>query len=283
MTGMYRIIFGICLILNTLTSDAQVFYRRSEFGIGVGGSNYFGDLNTNYGFEHVRYSGSIFYKYNFSHYIALRLGMAYAYVGYNDSYSSNRFQQLRNLSFRSHIFEGSVMADFHFFQYAIGDFEHRFTPYVTLGMGYFSYNPFTELNNKTYFLRPMGTEGQNMEEYKDRKYGTTAFSFPIGAGIKFWLDKGITVHLEVVNRSTSTDYLDDVSKTYVGKDKFVDQSPSPYPLPAELLQDRSYEKTNQPIGIEGRQRGISTTRDKFMTMQIGISFRLPTYKCPDFK
>jgi hypothetical protein len=129
----------------------------------------------------------------------------------------------------------------------------------------------------------MGTEGQNLEIYKNRKYGTTAFSFPIGAGVKFWLDKGITVHLEVVNRSTTTDYLDDVSRTYVGRDKFIDQTPSPYPLPAELLQDRSYEKTDNPIGIEGRQRGVSTTRDKFMTMQIGLSFRLPTYKCPDFR
>ena len=273
-----------CLfILFVQNMDAQVFYRRPEFGIGVGSSNYFGDLNTNYGFQEARYSGSLFYKFNFSHYIALRLGAAYAHVSYNDKYSSNIYQQLRNLNFKSNIFEGSIQADFHFFEYNVGDFDHRFTPYVTLGMGMFTYNPYTTLDNKRYFLRPMGTEGQNLEIYKNRKYGTTAFSFPIGAGVKFWLDKGITVHLEVVNRSTTTDYLDDVSRTYVGRDKFIDQTPSPYPLPAELLQDRSYEKTDNPIGIEGRQRGVSTTRDKFMTMQIGLSFRLPTYKCPDFR
>lgn len=282
LNPMKKILF-IFLLSLSLHTDAQVYYRRSEFGAGVGSSNYFGDLNTNYGFNFARYSATVFYKYNFTPYIALRMGGSYAYVGYSDKFSSNYYQQVRNLDFKSNIFEAAIHAEFHFFRYEIGDFDHRFTPYVTIGAGIFSYNPYTTLNNKNYFLRDMGTEGQNLEQYKDRKYGKTAFAFPIGLGFKFWLSNGMTLFLEVANRSTTTDYLDDVSATYVGKDKFVDQAPSPYPLPAELLQDRSYETTTTPIGTEGKQRGISTTRDKYMMMQIGISFRLPTYKCPDFK
>ncbi len=271
----------ILFIAFTYCADAQVFYRRSEFGAAIGGANYFGDLNTNYGFQFFRYSGGVFYKYNFTHYMAVRLGGNYAHIGYSDKYSKNVYQRQRNLDFKSNIFELGIMADFNFFQYTIGDYDHRFTPYVTLGASAFYYDPYTTLNNKNYFLRPQGTEGQNIEEYEDRKYGKYSFAFPIGAGIKLWLSKGLTLNFEIVNRYTNTDYLDDVSKTYVGKENFVEQVNSPYPSPAAQLQDRSPELGGEAIGIKGRQRGVSTTKDHFMLFQIGLSFRVPTYRCPD--
>ena len=173
-----------------------------------------------------------------------------------------------------------MQAEFNFFQYDVMDFEHRFTPYVTLGIGMFWYNPYTIYDDKKYYLRPLGTEGQNYEEYKSRKYKSSAVAFPIGIGVKYWMSKGITLGFEVANRSTTTDYIDDVSTTYIGKDKFIDIEPSPYPTPSSLLQDRSGEVTQTPIGIEGRQRGTKTTRDKYMMFQVTLSFRFPTYRCP---
>ena len=261
--------------------QSQVYYRRSEFGMALGASNYYGDLNSNYGFQGVHASGGLFYKYNFSRYIALKMAGNYAHVGYKDKYSTNYFQQQRNLDFQNNIYEATVGAEFSFFQYKLQDFEHRFTPYVTIGIGMFWYNPYTIYEGKRYDLRPLGTEGQKYEEYKDRRYNNHAYSFPIGAGFKYWMTKGITLSFEVVNRSTTTDYIDDVSTTYVGIDKFNDIEPSPYPSVSSVLQDRSGELTTTPIGVKGRQRGISTTNDKFMMMQIGLSFRIPTYKCPD--
>ena len=212
----------ILLFATSYFADAQVFYRRSEFGAAVGGANYFGDLNPNYGFKNFRYSAGVFYKYNFTHYIALRLMGNYAHVGYNDKFSTNVFQKQRNLNFQSNIFEFGVMADFNFFQYTIGDFDHRFTPYVTLGASMFYYDPYTSLDGQNYFLRPQGTEGQNLPEYKDRIYKNYAFAVPIGAGVKVWLSKGLTLSFEIVNRYTTTDYLDDVSTTYIGADKSSD-------------------------------------------------------------
>jgi len=266
--------------LNWVPVDAQVYYRRSEYGFALGGSNYFGDLNPNYGFQHARYSGGIFLKYNFSNYIALKLAGNYAYIGYNDKYATNYYQKLRNLNFKSHIYETALQAEFNFFQYDIGDFDHRFTPYITLGIGLFHYNPFTIYNKERYDLRPLGTEGQNYEEYASRRYSSTAICFPIGCGIKYWINHGMTFGFEIANRSTTTDYIDDVSTTYVGADKFNDNTPTPYPVPAAVLQDRSTEVSETPIGIEGRQRGVSKTWDKYMMMQFTLSFRFPTYKCP---
>ncbi|MBL7765231.1 MAG: outer membrane beta-barrel protein [Chitinophagaceae bacterium] len=274
-------LFFLCLLVYVMPTEAQVYYRKSEFGAGVGGANYFGDLNTNYGFQQFSYSGNVFYKYNFSPYIALKLGGSYAHLGYSDRFSNNYYQKLRNLNFESNIYEAAIQAEFSFFRYEIGDFEHRFTPYVSIGAGIFWYNPYTTLDGERHYLRPLGTEGQNYEEYKNRRYKGTAMCFPIGLGFKFWLSRGLTIHMEAVNRSTTTDYLDDVSTTYVGIDKFEDNTPSPYPAVGAQLQDRSWELTDQPIGKAGRQRGISTTRDQYMMLQIGVSFRLPTYRCPD--
>lgn len=270
----------LIICLGSLTADAQVYYRNSEFGVGAGGANYFGDLNQQYGFDYFRQSGGVFYKYNFSSYIALRVSGNYSHIGFADSYNDNYYQLQRNLSFKSDVYEAAVMADFHFFQYDIGDFEHRFTPYITLGVGLFHYDPYAEIEDNKVKLRPLGTEGQAYEEYSDRRYKNTAVSFPIGAGVKFWMSKGMTLGFEVFNRMTTTDYLDDVSATYVGADLFPNNVTSPYPTYASQLQDRSGEVRDTPIGIEDRQRGISSTRDQFLTAHLYLSFRLPTYRCP---
>ena len=274
--------FILLLLCSTaFVSKGQVYYRNIEFGFNGGGSNYFGDLNQQYGFEYFRQSGGAFVRYNFSKYIALRIAGNYAHIGYADSYTNNYFQQQRNLSFKSDVYEGSLMADFHFFKYDIGDFEHRYTPYISLGIGVFRHDPYAEIDDTKVSLRSLGTEGQSYEQYADRRYGTTAVSFPIGAGIKFWLAKGMTVGFEITNRFTTTDYIDDVSTTYVGANLFPNNNGSPYPTFASQLQDRSPEVSATPIGIEGRQRGISSTKDQFLTAHFFLSFRLPTYRCPD--
>lgn len=270
-------IFFLFALFVCFHAKSQVFFRKSEFGLGVGGSNYFGDLNPEVKFRSAGYSGSIFYKYNITKYIALKLNSSFAHIAGDDKNSTNPYQLERNLNFQNNIFELAFGTEFHFFEYKIGDFEHRFTPYLTLGIARFWYDPYTTLEGKNYFLRPLGTEGQNYESYKSRRYTNRSTSYPIGLGFKYWLAKGITLSIEITNRLTKTDYIDDVSTTYVGIDKFQDNQPTPYPIPAAILQDRSLNN----LGSVGKQRGISTTTDQYMTMQFGFSFRLPTYRCPD--
>jgi hypothetical protein len=56
-------------------------------------------------------------------------------------------------------------------------------------------------------------------------------------------------------------------------------NPDGSPSDALLLSDRSYE-LGEPIGIPGRQRGISKQKDQFVTALFYISFNLQSYKCP---
>jgi hypothetical protein len=261
--------------------NAQEVYRETEYGFGGGATQYYGDLNQSQQMNYIRWNGTAFLKHNINNYVAIEVAAMHGLMGGNDNLNKNTFQKLRNLSFESRFTELSANAEFNFLRYSLGDFDHRFTPYINLGVGVFRYNPYAYLNGKQYYLKPLGTEGQNFEQFKDRVYSNYALSLPVGLGFKFWVRKGVTFNFELCNRFTSTDYLDDVSTTYIGADLFPIPDPAPpYPVPALQLQDRSTELGVAPLGVAGRQRGISSTRDQFLTGFIGLSFRFLDYKCP---
>ncbi len=143
----------------------------------------------------------------------------------------------------------------------------------------FSYDPYAYLNKQKIFLRSLATEGQGSAAYPDRKpYNTMAFAFPLGVGVKYAINDRINVGAEVTHRFTTTDYLDDVSTTYIGADKFP-LLPDGTPSQARLLQDRSYE-TGEIIGLEGRQRGFSKQRDQYIIAEVFVSFNITSYRCP---
>ena len=270
--------FIVCVPFIGFSQDAV--RQEGEFGIGIGGAHYFGDLNTMAKLNRVKPAASVFFRKNFGNYIDMRLAANFAQIGYSDIYNThNEFMRRRNLSFNSNVWELAIQGDFNFFRFMPGDPDYKFTPYVTLGVGVFNYDPYAYIGNEKYFLRPLGTEGQGTELYPDRKpYSSMAISVPFGVGLKYSINDRINVGFEIVHRFTNTDYLDDVSKTYVDPAVFP-ANPDDSPSPAFLLHDRSYE-TGTPIGAIGVQRGNSRQKDQFATALLYISFNLQSYKCP---
>jgi hypothetical protein len=261
----------------------QPVVQEGEFGVGIGAAHYFGDLNTRAKLNRPKMAAGIFFRKNFGNYIASRVVANFAQLGYSDKYNTfNEFMHQRNLSFNTSVWELSLRGDFNFFRFLPGDPNYRFTPFISLGVGVFSYDPYAYLQGVKYYLRPLGTEGQGSSLYPDRKpYGSMAFCIPFGVGVKYALNDRFNVGLEITHRFTSTDYLDDVSKTYVDPAVFppippaVDNSTNP----AYLLSDRSYEY-GQRIGIKDRQRGVDTNKDQFVTAMIYVTVNLQSYKCP---
>jgi len=269
---------GILALLGSgITASAQKFFERHEYGIMAGGAQYFGDLNPGYGFNHIRPAGGAFYRYYFNPYISLRIGLSYAQLGYKDSYSDNSYQKTRNLSFQNNILEASAIGEFNFFRFQTGNNDRRFTPYMVLGVGALYSNPFVMYNGRKTYLQPLGTEGQNTTPYRDRRYNKVNVMAPFGAGIKCWLAPGVNLGVEIVHRFAFTDYLDDVSQTYVGVNYFT---PNGIPNTASVLQDPSLTIDGQKLGRAGKQRGDRATIDQYLIGQITLSFQLKTYKCP---
>jgi hypothetical protein len=269
---------AISFVTSLAAQDAIV--QEGEFGVGIGSAHYFGDLNTRARLNRIKPAATIFFRKNFGNYISARVGASFAQLGYSDIYNThNEYMYRRNLSFNSNVWELALQGDFNFFRFMPGEPQYNFTPYVTLGVGVFSYDPYAFLNGEKVFLRPLGTEGQGSTLYPDRKqYSTMAISFPIGAGLKYAINERINIAFEILHRITSTDYLDDVSTTYVDPGIFP-PNPDGSASQAYLLSDRSYE-TGEPIGIPGRQRGNSKQKDQFVTAMIHLTFNLQSYRCP---
>lgn len=279
MRKILILIFVVAAGFGGRAQDMNSYVQEGEFGIAIGGAHYFGDLNTRAAINRPKLAGGAFFRKQFGNYIGIKVAANYARLGYSDVFSKNEVQQRRNLSFNTNIWEFSVSGDFNFFKFYPGVEGFNYTPYVSLGVGVFSYDPFAYLNNEKYYLRPLGTEGQGSAAYPDRKpYGSMAVCIPVAVGFKYNVSDNVNVFAEVGYRFTTSDYIDDVSFTYPGNDVFP-TLPNGQASPAMLLSDRSYE-TGQPIGIKNRQRGNSSQKDGYAIGLIGVSFNISSYRCP---
>lgn len=281
---MKRYLIVVLALFITSVCSAQAFenVQEGEFGLTAGVAHYFGDLNTRASFKRPKMAVGAFFRKQFGNYIGARVAVHYAQVGFSDTYSKNEYQRIRNLSFNSSIWELAVQGDFNFFKFVPNDPDYQFTPYVTLGLGVFSYDPYAYLYGEKIFLRPLGTEGQAMNYLGRKEYGSMAICIPFGVGIKYNLNEKVNISFEVSNRFTTTDYLDDVSTTYVGNDAWP-LNANGLPSTAYLLQDRSYEivnKTDMLGNVPGRQRGNAKQKDQYMIAELGVSFNITSYRCP---
>jgi hypothetical protein len=283
-----KLFLFISLLFGSLAHGQSQLYdsykNEGEFGIAVGAGHYFGDLNTRAALNRPNFSGGMYFIKQFNNYIGLRISGDYAFLGYSDIYSNNETQKRRNLSFNTNVWEFSLSGYFNFFRFIPGVAGYKFTPYVSLGAGIFTYDPYAYLQGTKYFLRPLGTEGQNIDTTQ-KQYGDMAICIPFTLGFKYSINENMNVFAEVGYRFTTTDYLDDVSGNYAGADAFVLTHPDgtqEVEYPAYYLQDRSYE-TGTPIGIKGRQRGNSSQKDAYVLFHIGVSFNISSYKCPTVK
>lgn len=287
---MIKGIIGACLLsgiffINNIQAQYESIVPQGEFGASLGVNHYFGDLNTTAKINRPKLALGVFFRKQFGTYTALRIAGHYAQLGYSDIHNTkNEFEFRRNLSFNTSIFELTLQGDFNFFKFVPADPYYRFTPYVTFGAGIFSYDPYAYYRGQKYYLRPLGTEGQGSAAYPDRKpYGSMAFCVPLGVGIKYALNENINLGFEIVHRFTTTDYLDDVSKTYVDPAIFGTMPDSSTPI-AALLSDRSNER-GEPIGFvngSARQRGYPKQKDQYIMAEFTIGFNISSYKCPSY-
>jgi hypothetical protein len=259
--------------------------QEGEFGISAGAAHYFGDLNTRARLNRPKIAMGAFFRKQFGNYVALRVSAHYAQLGYSDIYNTdNAYQLRRNLSFNTNIWELALQGDFNFFRFEPGTLDYAFTPYVTFGLGAFSYDPYAYYQGQKVYLRPLGTEGQGYPGYA-KPYGTMALCVPFGVGVKYNITPQVNLGFEVVYRFTSTDYLDDVSGNYPNPAIFP-KNPDGSPSLAEIMSDRSNETGPGKIGFvngTARQRGFPKQKDSYVMAEIMLSFNLTSYRCPTAK
>lgn len=216
------IFFGLCFL--PFLTNAQ---RHHEIGIWAGVANYYGDLQTNWvptdigSTKTYRPGGGIIYKYFLNPRVGVRFGASYVTITGADSLSQVTASRQRNLSFQNNMFEGYGALELNFIPVEVNRF--KVSPYLFAGVGAVYSRPFTRDNdNKKVFLRDLSTEGQGLPNYPDRKvYPLFNPMIPVGGGIKFFVGKTLMVTAEVGLRYVASDYLDDVSRSYVNMDTLL--------------------------------------------------------------
>lgn len=261
-----RFLLSIAILLPFL-SQAQ---RHHEVGLFAGVSNYRGDLQDKW-FPSNGYkpNAGVFYKYFTNPRVGIRLGANYSKITAADSLSDIPVKKTRNLRFESNLFE--LHAGLEINLLGVDRERAKVSPYIFGGISAFYFNPYTDgLDGKKVMLRPLSTEGQGMAQYPDRKpYSNVNVALPFGGGMKFFLGKALMICTELGFRYTATDYLDDVSKSYVNQDELfknrgkqsVDLSFRSDELPGEKV----------PYPDFGFQRGDSKGNDWFWYGGISLS------------
>ena len=260
-------------MLPCVSLSAQNVLARSEVGLSFGGMNYLGDLNDQSMFGRVNMAGGVQARYCFDSRWSMALGGVYGHIEGGNPDVVRR----RNLSFRSPVMEGNIRVEFNFFPYGlVVSSQRRSTPYIFCGLGLFKFNPRAMVTDsetgdaKWYDLQPLGTEGQGTAAYPERqKYQLIEVSMPFGVGYRWRLSRGMHLTVEYGWRKTWTDYLDDVSTTYVGADLLNSTSSSSM---AAVLADRSGEVEPGYVNAVGIKRGDDALCDWYSYFSVSMTF-----------
>jgi hypothetical protein len=261
----------ILLLLASFSSSAQNFLSRSELGLSFGGMNYIGDLNNQSMFGHVNMAGGLAARYKLDSRWAVALTGTYAHI------ESADYLVRRNLSFRSMLAEASARVEFNFFPYGAHKATLKSsTPYIFVGIGFFKFNPQALYTDPTggstqwYDLQPLGTEGQGTAAYPERpKYQLVEVSVPFGVGYRWRVTDNMHVTVEYGWRKTWTDYLDDVSTTYVGADLLNSQGGGSM---SATLADRTGEVVSGYVNGVGIKRGDDSLADWYSFFSVSVTF-----------
>lgn len=276
------LVFLLSCCIWSVRAQYTNYQPQAEVGLGLGTAHYFGDLNPSGSLSPVNYSAGLFYQRYLGNYIGARLSANYIHLSASDADNKSAAYHNRGLDFTNNVLELILTGSFNFFRYAPGTRGHSFTPYIGLGIGGIYSDPYTKTNEgEKVSLRKLGTEGQNSNTPHDgKKYGSFAIVFPLSVGVRQAISTKLNIFAEATYRFTRTDYLDDVSSTYAGAAAF---DPDNYKgnagqaAKALALQDRNLDGSPRE---RGWQRGNSLASDRYLSVQIGLSFNFGSCNCP---
>ncbi len=258
---MKSFLLSLCVFVLTYNAEAQNFH----FNLFAGTSNYSGDLqDKGFTFSQSHFAGGFGISYDITDHLSVQSALTFGTLSANDKYGRNK---ARNLNFTTGLTDVSVGVQY--FMTPIS--EHILTPYVFAGLAIYHFNPYThDTSGVKTFLRPQSTEGEGFIPGKNY-YNLTQLAIPFGAGVKFSLSDNVNVGLEMGYRKLFTDYLDDVSSTYVDESTLLTNRGS---TAVELAYRGDELKNGSTYPVGGTKRGSNAHKDWYYFTGLTVSFRL---------
>lgn len=310
--GVRTLVLIITLSLFCLRSSAQSITTgdgRVELGLGIGPLFFLGDLGGNYGtgkrfIKDLNWSTIKLAKgINLAVYPTEWLGFRFAInQGKLEGYDSlikekggaEIYRQKRNLQFQSSLWEAYGAIEFYptVFIEQYDGLRGKLRPYGVLGLGAFKFNPkglyyAHDGTAKWVELQPLHLEGQGMAEYPNRKpYKLWSWEIPIGAGFKYYVTDNFYVGMEIMHRKSFTDYVDDVSTTYIDNGLFANYlTPEQADMANQLYFREGFKAGGYPdrLPSDGEQRGNPKQNDSFFSTILRMGWRLNDWNSPSGK
>ena len=253
-------------------SAQSKFEKSKTLGLAIGTGYYLGEMNPN-GHFRGRFQPGLggFMRFNMTRRFGVRAAVHRTSLLYYDSDSNDPWIANRNLHFRNAITEGSVVAEFNYSRYQIGNTKDRFSAYLFAGLSLYSHMPEAEIDGIWYSLQPLGTEGQGTSSPSGgSRYATTGFAVPFGFGFKINLGHFSALNFEWGMRRTWTDHLDDVAGYYASLAVLEEEAG---PL-SELLSESRIEREGNIEDPVGQMRGYNGLDDRFAVMSMSFTFRI---------
>ena len=267
-----------------------------EVGLNFGPTFFLGDLGGHRGYGSTfvkdlnlpltKLMKGVFVSLQPNDWLAFRVAAQYTYVAgrdvlINTTGTNELYRKFRNLDFKSNIWEayGAIeIFPIMLLKQGDEDYQPKLRPYVFGGVGVFHFNPqgsLTDVNgNKTWhYLEPLHTEGQGFAEYPTRKpYSLTQLNVPMGGGLKYLLFDNVNLAIELLYRKTFTDYIDDVSTSYIDPNlfnKYLSAADANIAIPIHDKSFGVYTRTDP-----GLQRGNPKNNDAYFSLLFKLGLRL---------
>lgn len=170
-----------------MQSNAQFL----EFGGGLGGLNYSGDLTRGLQISEISPGITLHHRMNFSNFFSVKFSGTYGGLKGSDEDPFDAFGAVRDQSFKIRIFEAASVLEYHFLDYKHEKSLIRWSPYAFIGMGF------------TRLLRT-GEKSENYNQFQA--------VIPMGLGFNHLIGKKFSLGFEFGFRTTFTDYLDNISR-----------------------------------------------------------------------
>jgi Domain of unknown function (DUF6089) len=249
--------------------SVNAFSQNRFLNLYVGESHYSGDLGNDKIPRLLYPAYGLGFTVELTNNMLINANLYNGKIGGHDKFNAKT--KSRNLSFYSHLTEFSVQ-----FQYNLFDlYEYSVTPHFFTGIAVFNFSPYTKTQSgNIVYLQKLKTEGQGF--YQNRKpYKTTQFSIPIGAGITWALTDNKRLSIFGGVRKTFTDYLDDVSTTYIDENLLQFHTGTD----AVVLAFREDElNTSATYPLEGAQRGNAKNKDLYFFTGLSFQFRIQPHR-----
>jgi opacity protein-like surface antigen len=176
--------------------------NTSELGVGIGATNYRGEISPEYQLQNSRPAFTVFYRKDVSVPITLRGGLTAGLLRAADDNVTGMSGGVppllgyRQTNTKGSVIEASAVVEYNFLDYHYRTDKIHFTPYLFAGVAAFYANTSTATNNAQ-----LGNDF-------NRDGSMLGFSIPAGAGLKYALSEHLNLGLEVGVRKAFTDQLD---------------------------------------------------------------------------